>query len=196
MGPLVVAGILIEKDRIEQLEKLQVKDSKLLTPKVREKLEPRIKKVVRNYDYSVLTVRSIDHAVEKGKKLNFLEAKAMGMIISRLKPDITYVDAVDPIAERFALRIRQMAYSKGKVFAEHKADIKYPVVSAASILAKVKRDRLISRLRKKYGNLGSGYPSDLRTRKFLEQWIREFGKAPSFARKSWITVKRFEKCKY
>ena len=171
---------------------MRVKDSKLLSPAEREKLDVKIRKTVKRYDYSVLTPKSIDKAVETGNKLNLLEAKAMAKLICQLAPDTAYVDALGPIPERFALRIRQMVNAQIKIVAEHKADVKYPVVSAASILAKVKRDEMVSKLRNKYGDFGSGYPSDGRTKKFLERWLREFGTVPPFARKSWITVKNIQ----
>lgn len=192
IGPLIVAGILIEKDRLDLLRDLHVKDSKLLSPNRREELNFKIRKIVKDYEYSILTTKSIDEAIKTGRKLNFLEANAMAGLICRLGPDIVYVDAVGPIPERFALKICQMANIKAKIVAEHKADVKYPVVSAASILAKVKRDEIVSELRIKYGNFGSGYPSDWRTKKFLKRWIRKFGKIPPFARSSWMTVKNLQ----
>ncbi|PVX27610.1 MAG: ribonuclease HII, partial [Candidatus Bathyarchaeum sp.] len=66
------------------------------------------------------------------------------------------------------------------------------VVSAASIIAKVERDRVISQLKKRYGNLGCGYPSDSKTVKFLEDWATKFGDYPDFVRKSWKTAKRIK----
>jgi len=192
IGPLVIVGIIIEDDRSNSLEKIGVKDSKLLTSNQRERMEPHIKKISKNYAYSILSPEDIDKAVRMGKKLNFLEAKTMADLISKLKPDIVYVDAVGQIAERFAFNICRNYKMDIKIIAEHKADTKYPTVSAASILAKVKRDEIISELRTRYGNFGSGYPSDQKTKKFIREWIKKFGKAPPFARKSWATIRKFE----
>ncbi len=183
---------MIEEYRSNDLEKIGVKDSKLLTPNQREIMEPRIKKISKNYSYSILSPENIDKAVRIGKKLNFLEAKTMADLIARLKPDVVYVDAVGQIAERFAFHICRNYKMDTKIIAEHKADTKYPVVSAASILAKVKRDAIISKLKTRYGNFGSGYPSDQKTEKFIKEWIKKFGKAPPFARKSWATIRKFE----
>jgi ribonuclease HII len=183
---------MIEDDKSDHLEKIGVKDSKLLTSCQRERIEPQIKKISKNYAYSILSPENIDKAVRIGKKLNFLEAKTMADLISKLKPDIVYVDAVGQIAERFAFHICRNYKMDLKIIAEHKADTKYPIVSAASILAKVKRDGIISELKTKYGNFGSGYPSDQKTKQFVGEWIKKFGKAPPFARKSWATIRKFE----
>jgi len=66
------------------------------------------------------------------------------------------------------------------------------VVSAASILAKVERDRAIAELRRRYGDFGSGYITDAKTARFLERWIRTHGSYPDFVRKSWKPAKRLK----
>jgi ribonuclease HII len=75
-----------------------------------------------------------------------------------------------------------------EVVSEHKADARYAVVGAASIVAKVTRDRIIDELRAEFGEIGSGYPSDAKTVSFLKEYIREHGVPPTCARKSWQTV--------
>ncbi|MBU0761453.1 MAG: ribonuclease HII, partial [Candidatus Altiarchaeota archaeon] len=69
----------------------------------------------------------------------------------------------------------------------HKADDKYAEASAASILAKVERDRDIEKLKDIWGDFGSGYPSDPLTQDFIRK-LREKGAYPDFIRKSWSTV--------
>ena len=70
---------------------------------------------------------------------------------------------------------------------EHKADYKYPVVSAASILAKVTRDNEIKKIKNKINHdFGSGYMSDPKTVKFLDAY---FEKNKNIFRKSWIPYK-------
>ena len=80
-------------------------------------------------------------------------------------------------------------YNPKEIIAKHKADDIFPIVSAASIIAKNKRDSLINELKEKYGDLGSGYPSDKKTIDFLRKWIKKNRKVPAFARKSWATIK-------
>ena len=193
IGPLIIAGVSIEDTDITKLLDIGVKDSKLLSPQRRETLASQIIELAHNWHIVSLSPAEIDRVVEskiKLHKLNRLEAQAMASVITVLKPDVAYVDASDVLADRFGEHIAENLSFKLKIVSEHKADKKYPVVSAASILAKVERDKIISQLQKKHGNLGCGYPSDLNTIKFLKDCIRKFGSYPDFVRKSWKTSKR------
>jgi ribonuclease HII len=78
---------------------------------------------------------------------------------------------------------------KVDIVSEHKADRNYPVVSAASIIAKVERDGEVAKLAEKYGDVGSGYPSDEKTIDFLELCI-ELGDYPECVRRSWRPAKK------
>lgn len=93
--------------------------------------------------------------------------------------------------DRFGQSIAKLLnYSPKKIISKHKADDLYPIVSASSIIAKDMRDRLIEDLKKKYGDFGSGYTSDVRSTTFLREWIRKNKKAPPIARESWETTKK------
>jgi ribonuclease HII len=81
---------------------------------------------------------------------------------------------------------------KVQIISEHKADKKYPIVSAASIIAKVERDKAIKEIEEKYGEVGCGYPTDPKTIKFLEKYLKKYGKYPEFVRKSWKPAKRLK----
>ena len=193
IGPLVIAGVSIDENDLPKLVNLGVKDSKLLSPQRRETLASQIKKLALKCHIVWLSPAEIDRVVERRRKLhklNRLEAQAMAKVITVLKPDVVYVDASDILPDRFAEHIAENLSFSPKIICEHKADVNYPIVSAASIIAKVERDKVISKLQKKHGNMGCGYPSDLNTIKFLEVWIRNFGDYPDFVRKSWKTAKR------
>ena len=192
IGPLVIAGILVEEKDISSLKSLGVKDSKQLTFRKRLLLVPKIEGVALKSSYTYIMPNEIDKAVLKGKKfqrLNFLEAKAMAKVIDRLNPDIAYVDACDVLANRYGRQIEDLLRTKTKVVSEHKADINYPVVSAASILAKVRRDSAIESLKLVYGDFGSGYPHDAKLRLFLAKCFEDNGCFPDAVRKSWKTVR-------
>jgi len=193
IGPLVIAGVLFKENDLPKLVDLGVKDSKLLSSQKRKTLALQIKKLALKWHIVLLSPAEIDRVVESRRKLhklNRLEAQAMAKVITVLKPDVVYVDASDVLADRFEEHIAENLSFSPKIISEHKADVKYPVVSAASIIAKVERDKVISQLQKKHGNMGCGYPSDSNTIKFLEDWIRKFGSYPDFVRKSWKTAKR------
>ncbi len=193
IGPLVIAGVSVEENDLPKLVDIGVKDSKLLSPQKRETLAKQIRELTLNCHVVFLSPVEIDQVVETGKRLhrlNRFEAQAMARVITILKPDVAYVDASDVLADRFGEHIAENLDFSLKIVSEHKADLNYPIVSAASIIAKVERDRAISSLQKKHGNLGCGYPSDSNTINFLGDWIRKFGSYPDFVRKSWKTSKR------
>ena len=111
----------------------------------------------------------------------------MAKVITKLRPDSSYVDSCDVNPARFGKEISKLANS-GRIYSRHHADSRFVIVSAASIVAKVNRDRAIEKLRKKY-DLGSGYPSDSKTMRFIKNWILNYNKTPEFVRKSWKPVK-------
>jgi len=199
IGPLVIAGVLVDERGTEKLRELGVKDSKLLSPSRREQLADEIRKLVVKCQVVSLSPSEIDRVVQTGRRLrrlNRLEAQAMAKVIEVLRPDVAYVDASDILTDRFKDHILENLSFKVKVISEHKADAKYPVVSAASIIAKVERDHAIENLREKFrdvGDLGSGYASDSRTTKFLENWLARFGSYPEFVRKSWKPAKKLKR---
>ncbi|MDE1728220.1 MAG: ribonuclease HII [Thaumarchaeota archaeon] len=186
LGPLVISGISIEQKNIKQLVKIGVKDSKQLSPQSREKLYGQILSIVEGYHVAKISPKTIDKSVSKNL-LNKLEADYMAKVIKKLEADSSYVDSCDVNPKRFGLYISNITKT-GKIISSHHADRKYPVVSAASIIAKVNRDRAIEKLRKSH-DLGSGYPSDPKTMWFIKEWISKNGNVPEFVRKSWKPVK-------
>jgi len=190
IGPLVVSGISAPTSAIEELAGMGVKDSKQLSPAQRSRLYPQILKLCTNVSTEVLAPFDIDRYVEpkiRLKGLNFLEAKSMAKILSRLAAEVSYVDSCDVNPKRFAKTISDMMVKKQKLVVSHHADKIYTVVSAASIVAKVTRDRHVSKIGRKYGKVGSGYPSDPQTIEFLQTWVKREFSIPPFARRSWKT---------
>ncbi len=188
IGPLIVAGILIKQENLQVLEQLGVKDSKLLTPKKREALYPEILQLTEQHAIIKVQPKEIDRFVKSQRKLhklNRLEAQTMAQIITALKPEVAYVDAADVLEDRFAQHIRESSPFKACIVSEHKADRNYPVVSAASIVAKVARDQEIANLRVQVGDFGSGYLTDDKTTLFLEEWLKKHKEYPDCVRKSW-----------
>ena len=187
IGPMVIAGISIEKKNIPKLRKLGVRDSKKLSPKKRELLYKQIIKLVDDYHVIRIPPRTIDKYVFE-HNLNHLEAKKMAEVISNLNPDISYVDSCDVNAARFGREISDLS-NKSKVKSYHYADSRFVVVSAASIIAKVSRDRSIMRLNKT-SNLGSGYPSDKKSVNYVKKIVSSKKPLPTSVRKSWKPVQK------
>ena len=185
IGPMVIAGISIEKKNIPKLRKLGVRDSKKLSPKKRELLYKQIVKLVDDYHVIRIPPRTIDKYVFE-HNLNHLEAKKMAEVISNLNPDLSYVDSCDVNAARFGREISDLS-KKSKVKSYHYADSRFVVVSAASIIAKVSRDRSIMRLNKTT-NLGSGYPSDKKSVNYVKKVVSSKKSLPTSIRKSWKPV--------
>ena len=182
LGPLVIAGISLDKTKLRKLSALGVKDSKQLSPKSREDLYKKIIALVDDYYVARISPKSIDTSV-KNHDLNKLEAKYMAKVVSKLDPDTSYVDSCDVNPLRFGKEISRLSNNK-KIKSYHHADSRFVVVSAASIIAKVSRDKSIARLRKTH-NLGSGYPSDSTTVNFVKSYYMTHHTLPTFVRKSW-----------
>ena len=190
LGPMVIAGVIVPEKMEKVLERMGVKDSKRLVPNRRTILSRKLKKMFE-YEIVVISASEIDKMRADGINLNDIEKNAMRDLIIRLNPEKAIVDAVDVKAERFQ---KNLCESTGvNVIAEHKADDKYIEVSAASIIAKAERDAQIAEINKEYiktGGIGSGYPSDPATKKFLNNYT--YDEMPEFVRKSWATVSKMK----
>ena len=187
LGPLVVAAVLVESDR--PLRKLGVKDSKLLTPAKREELAPKIRELARRVEMRVLPAEELN-ARMPGQNLNEIEVEAFAELLERLAPATAVVDACDVNAERFGRNIGARVTHPITIKSLHEADVRHPVVAAASIIAKVERDRLMSEISASHGACGSGYSHDERTQVWLAAYVKANNKLPTFARREWETSKR------
>lgn len=193
IGPLVICGIRVDKDDL--LRQLGVRDSKKLSRNQRESLSEKIEKVAEEIQIVEIAAEEID-AIREEMTLNQLEVKVFASVINRLKPSIAYVDSADVNEERFGKDILQEIELPVDVISRHRADETYPVVSAASILAKIRRDQVVRRIGQEVGEpIGSGYPSDPITIRFLESWIERYDRLPPHTRKSWDTCSRLLRMK-
>jgi ribonuclease HII len=197
IGPLVLGVAVIQKEQEDILKKIGVKDSKLLTLKERIRQEKEIKQIAEEYGVEQITAKEIDELRER-KSLNEIEAMRIGVLLNRLhkKPDVVYVDSPDPTAAFFGTRIKKYLDFSCTIVSEHKADLNYPVVSAASILAKTIRDHEIEKLTEQYGEIGCGYPHDPLTITFLNRCVEKDITLPDCVRKSWQTTKDIVNKKY
>ena len=170
IGPLVVAGVTYNDDQL--LIDNKIGDSKKYSPNRRIELAKIIKKSASNYEIIKISASDID-AMRKIMTINEIEVNLFSEIINRLRPDMCYVDAADVNDSRFGKDIIKKLKFKTNIISKHKADAIFPIVGAASILAKTARDYeiyIISKKLQKKLNLpvGSGYPSDPITINFLK----------------------------
>ena len=193
VGPLVVAAVAV--NNAKDIANLGIKDSKQLTQRKRKELYNRIKAEF-NFAVEIIKPEIVDEYRNKNK-LNELNREAFERLISKLDPNIAYVDAADVNEQRFGSQIKANLTNKNDtdVISMHKADAKIEVVAAASIIAKETREKEIEKIKDKIGDFGSGYPSDERTIKFLKSFYADNGKWPTGTRKSWKTLERIRPVK-
>ncbi len=190
IGPMVMAGVLVDEEGSASLKAIGVKDSKLLTIGMMRKLYGKIKKIASKYKIVVISPQEIDAALESEElNLNWLEAHKSAEIINALKPQKAIIDSPSNNVANYKRYLMKLLDNKQiDVAVEHKADLHHVECGAASILAKVTREDEIERIKKRIGaNFGSGYPSDPVTKAFLEKSI---SKHPEIFRKSWATYKK------
>ncbi len=196
LGPLVICLATIEKEKEEELRKIGVKDSKLLTPKKREHLYGKMTSLCREFVVMKTTANSLNEEMKK-HSLNEIEAMELGKALSLLKtpPEVVYIDSPDTVANRFCTRIRKYHLGDEQLICEHKADFNYPICSAASIIAKVERDAVIEEIKKELCcNFGSGYSSDDRTIDFLKKNFHR-PEIHKYIRKEWETIDKLKQRK-
>jgi len=188
IGPMVLAGVLINEEDEVKLRKIGVRDSKMLSEKRRKMLYPLVKKIAKDHVILKISAKEIDE-LRKTTNLNKIEAEKMAQIIKAMKADRAYVDAPQVSTEKFKNILLALAKNNTEIIAENYADIKYPVVSAASIIAKVERDREIKKIKKKVNfDFGVGYSHDERSIEFVKKCLKD-KKNLEFIRHSWITTK-------
>jgi len=186
LGPLVVGAAFVEDDAI--LRELGVKDSKQLSASKRERIYSDILEHCDHVCTAILPAGDIDIR-RKSASLNDIEMDMFIEVASRHDFDIIYADCPDVNENRFSSEM-SLRLNQCRVVARHRADDTYPVVSAASIVAKVTRDRILDDLRSEFDcMIGSGYPSDSVTMDFIEKWIKDNGSPPPHTRCSWKPVR-------
>jgi ribonuclease HII len=194
MGPLMVAGVAIESE--QPLVDLNVRDSKKLSAARRDSMAVEIRKLA-NIEIMMISARELD-ILQQTMSLNEVETVCFSKIIRRLRPDAVYVDCVDTNEDNFKKNLGAKLDYTPKIISKHGADDIFPVVSAASIIAKTERDLDVSRISSDLGeDIGSGYPADPVTVEFVKNWLYRKGILPPHIRHSWKTTKRlWEDFKY
>ena len=195
IGPMVIAGVWMDEKEEWKLTEAKVRDSKKLLKRRRERLADFIKK---NFFYEIVVVEPehIDD-LRKAMTMNELEAYVFAKIANKKEARVYYIDAASNNEEEFKEMVTKLIKYDCDIICEHGADDKYAIVSAASIIAKVERDKHIEKIAKELESklgmpLGSGYPSDGKTINFIKEWIKKFNSLPPYIRKSWSTIRKIE----
>ena len=191
IGPMVFGAVVLDSEGEQKLKEMGVTDSKMIKRKIRETLYDEIKKIAIEWRTLSLSAKEITEWMNTAS-LNDVEAIKTAEMLDELNsnPDVFYLDSPDTIPERYGKNIGNLCKKKGEIVAEHKADMNYISSGAASILAKVERDRTIESFKEEYGDIGSGYPSDAVTQAWIDKWFKENRSFPEIVRKKWSTVTR------
>ena len=193
-----MVALAVKEEDVKKLEWLGVKDSKLLSSQVREELFERIREIVHDFRIEVIEPDAIDLSLASAESnLNWLEAETSARLVSELNPNKIILDCpstnIQAYTDYFSNKLSKGVKENAELIVEHKADFNYIVVAAASVVAKVIRDRNIEKIKTEMDlDFGSGYMSDEKTQKFLEE---NHEKYPELFRKSWQSYKKIEEKK-
>ncbi len=188
LGPMVMVTLAVEEEDLKKFEWLGVKDSKQLSSSAREELFERIHEIVKDFRVEVIEPDAIDLSLREAEtNLNWLEADTTARMVSEIAPKKAYIDCPSvniPAYHQYLYnKIDPEVKNRVDLYIEHKADSKYIVVSAASVIAKVIRDRAVDAIKKKIKiDFGSGYLSDPKTQDFLKNYHDKY---PELFRKMW-----------
>lgn len=191
LGPLIMVGLAMEEQDAEKLKAMGVKDSKQLTIKQICKLKERILKIPNKHLILKIQPAEIDNAVDgnNGLNLNWLEARKTSEMLNQLNPDKAFIDCPSPNIQKYKNYLKRFLKNKDmELVVEHKADVKFPITSASSIIAKCIREEEVAKIEQRVGqSIGSGYPSNPICQKFLRE---NHEKYPELIRHSWESYKR------
>jgi len=202
IGPMVLAGVLIDSELEKELRKEGVKDSKLLKPEKREELAEIIRNKALSYKIMIVMPKEIDGSINDGVNLNRIEAIKAGNIIDKINKEvrdkiIVTVDCPSRNLVRWGKIMETHIENKENldIKVEYEADLNHISVGAASILAKTTRDKEIKKIKSKIDqDIGSGYPSDPKTKKFLRTHVEKYPDEYIF-RETWMTWQNAKKSK-
>ena len=197
----MICGFLVSEEKEAELKRMGARDSKLLSPRRRSWMYQKLKKFADDLVILKVSAEEIDKQRSE-TNLNKIEIKHMQHIINAMNPDKVVLDSIEANTRMFRLKVlhglKETLKEKEKkgeieIVSENFADKHYPIVGAASIMAKVVRDAEVRKIAERYGEFGSGYTSDPRTIEFLKNWLAKNGSFPAFVRRSWVTIKELKK---
>ncbi len=198
IGPMILAGVLVDSDQEKALKKAHIRDSKIVSQNERVRLADFIRDNCIAFHIVKTYPDEIDSSLASGTNLNTLEAMKTAAVINAVNTTSFWNKKIKVIVDCPSVNISAwrgtllgfIEYKENlTVVCEHKADANHVSVSAGSILAKATREEEVLKIRRKYGEIGSGYPSDPYTIKFLREHGIALGDSGIF-RKTWGTWKK------
>lgn len=184
LGSLFVGACCCLDTELETIIQTGATDSKKLSAKKRVKILEQLEQSVQTR-FLTASPQEIDNG-----NINTLEEEAFANHIVHFKPDKVYIDApvhpkgIPSFIKRLKALLEKASVDIPELIVEPKADLNYPIVGAASIVAKVYRDKSIKAL----GDVGSGYPSDPKTRNWIKGFFLRDEPLPSSVRTRWGTI--------
>jgi ribonuclease HII len=186
IGPMVLAAVALDSHAARRLTRAGLRDSKAYasTPPGRAQrsaMALRVLELARFAAVRVVDVAIIDRRVRRGE-LNVLEREIATDLIGRA-----------PTVDRIVTDGKRLFGPLSGLFphleAWDRGEERHAAVAAASVLAKVRRDEIMARIATRYQPMfgaveGGGYVN-ARTRAFLCEYARRFGRLPPEARRSW-----------
>ncbi len=193
---MTIAGVCVEKGIEKEFKTLGVRDSKELSPKRREELSGHIEKMTEEKGGDIVIFKvpacKIESYKRMGINLDRIEAMRMADIVKAIDADVFYIDSLRADSSKFKKMILEhlpAEKKKANLVVENHMDESVTVVGAASIMAKVERDKAVDDIKKLVGfDVGVGYSHDQRTIKFLEKILQENDEPPEYLRTHWDTV--------
>jgi ribonuclease HII len=199
IGPMILAGVLVDSQQERKFKSKNIRDSKDVVHVERVKLSKFIRSNSYSHFVAVAFPDEIDKALqEEGNSLNVLEAQKVARVINSINTQKYWKETIKVVVDCPSVNTTSwlgvlLSFVEHKdnlqVVCEHKADVNHVSVGAASILAKVMREDEVAKIKKKYGDIGSGYPADPYTKEFLQKRGQEL-KDEGIFRKTWSTWKR------
>jgi len=203
IGPLVICAVCTDEEYVKKIGSIVTSDREVRDDSVRKLIYLRTRKFLKVIEYVVVDAPVIDYFVSQGL-LNEMLASYMTLAIANVVTQgyMPWIVKIDSPIKKWSIfkkaildyfNALEIPIPKQNIFVKAGLDEEDPIVALAGVLAKLKRDTIVQQLKKKYGDFGSGYPSDVRTRSWLRKLIEQGKELPPIVRKTWTTVENIVK---